>query len=54
MTTPDAGPLTDARHVSTLSARHPLSRRQRLGLVVLAIVTAAAFLLTWRVSLAVI
>ena len=44
----------DARHVSTLSARHPLSRRQRLGLVVLAIVTAAAFLLTWRVSLAVI
>ncbi len=54
MTTPDAGPVTDARHVSTLSARHPLSRRQRLGLVVLAIVTAAAFLLTWRVSLAVI
>ncbi|WP_078113474.1 glycosyltransferase family 2 protein [Gordonia sp. IITR100] len=54
MTIPDAGPVTDARHVSTLSARHPLSRRQRLGLVVLAIVTAAAFLLTWRVSLAVI
>ena len=54
MTSPDAGPVTDARHVSTLSARHPLSRRQRLGLVVLAIVTAAAFLLTWRVSLAVI
>ncbi|WP_307848036.1 glycosyltransferase family 2 protein [Gordonia sp. SCSIO 19800] len=54
MTTPDAGPVIDARHVSTLSARHPLSRRQRLGLVVLAIVTAAAFLLTWRVSLAVI
>lgn len=54
MTTPDAGPVTDARHVSTLSARHPFSRRQRLGLVVLAIVTAAAFLLTWRVSLAVI
>ncbi|MDT0223412.1 glycosyltransferase family 2 protein [Gordonia sp. AC31] len=54
MTTSDAGPVTDARHVSILSARHPLSRRQRLGLVVLAIVTAAAFLLTWRVSLAVI
>lgn len=54
MTTPDAGPVTDARHVSTLSARHPLSRKQRLGLVVLAIVAAAAFLLTWRVSLAVI
>ena len=54
MTTPDAGPVIDARHVSTLSARHPLSRKQRLGLVVLAIVTAAAFLLTWRVSLAVI
>lgn len=54
MTTPDAGPVTDARHVSTLSARHPFSRRQRLGLAVLAIVTAAAFLLTWRVSLAVI
>ena len=54
MTAPDAGRVTDARHVSTLSAQHPLSRRQRLGLVVLAIVTAAAFLLTWRVSLAVI
>ena len=54
MTTPDAGPVADARHVSTLSARHPFSRRQRLGLVVLAIVAAAAFLLTWRVSLAVI
>ncbi|MDF6099772.1 glycosyltransferase family 2 protein [Gordonia hongkongensis] len=54
MTAPDARPVTDLRHVSTLSARHPLSRRQRLGLVVLAIVTAAAFLLTWRVSLAVI
>lgn len=54
MTTPDPGPVADARHVSTLSARHPLSRRQRLGLVVLAIVAAAAFLLTWRVSLAVI
>jgi len=54
VTTSDAGPVTDARHVSILSARHPLSRRQRLGLVVLAIVTAAAFLLTWRVSLAVI
>ncbi|UCZ89406.1 glycosyltransferase [Gordonia sp. WA4-43] len=54
MTIPDAGPVTDARHVSTLSARHPLSRRQRLGLVMLAIATAAAFLLTWRVSLAVI
>ncbi|MCX2755467.1 glycosyltransferase family 2 protein [Gordonia sp. 4N] len=54
MTAPDAGPVTDTRHVSTLSARHPLSRRQRLGLVVLAIVTAAAFLLTWRISLAVI
>ncbi|WP_139104621.1 glycosyltransferase family 2 protein [Gordonia sp. UCD-TK1] len=54
MTTPDAGPVTDARHVSTLSARHPFSRRQRLGLAMLAIVTAAAFLLTWRVSLAVI
>ncbi|OCW86211.1 N-acetylglucosaminyltransferase [Nocardia farcinica] len=37
-----------------MSARHPLSRRQRLGLVMLAIATAAAFLLTWRVSLAVI
>ncbi|OCH81059.1 N-acetylglucosaminyltransferase [Gordonia sp. UCD-TK1] len=37
-----------------MSARHPFSRRQRLGLAMLAIVTAAAFLLTWRVSLAVI
>ncbi len=54
MTTPDARPVIDARHVSALSARHPFSRGQRLGLVMVAVVVAVAFLLTWRVSLAVI
>lgn len=45
---------TTAAHVSNLSARHPLSRGQRVGLVIGAVGTAVAFALTWRVSLAVI
>lgn len=43
-----------AAHVTALSARHPLSRGQRLGLVVVAVAIAVAFALTWRVSLAVV
>ncbi|MGW6032333.1 glycosyltransferase family 2 protein [Gordonia terrae] len=43
-----------AAHVTALSARHPLSRGQHLGLVVVAVAIAVAFALTWRVSLAVV
>lgn len=43
-----------AAHVTALSARHPLSRGQRLGLVVVAVAIGVAFALTWRVSLAVV
>ncbi|PKZ65609.1 N-acetylglucosaminyltransferase [Gordonia terrae] len=43
-----------AAHVTALSARHPLSHGQRLGLVVVAVAIAVAFALTWRVSLAVV
>ncbi|EON30804.1 Glycosyltransferase, probably involved in cell wall biogenesis [Gordonia terrae C-6] len=40
--------------VSVLSARHPLSRRQQVGLLLVALVIGAGFAVSWRTSLAVV
>ncbi|MFT4394643.1 glycosyltransferase family 2 protein [Gordonia lacunae] len=50
----DAPPITGGPHVSALSARHPLSRHQQIGGLLVALLMATAFVVAWRTSLAVL